>query len=96
MVIGSRLRVLDPTIDPAVEGARLAPRLGSLNGKVLGLFSNYKLNSAKLVDMVGTILSERYQLKGIVRGTYSSGRLMRRDEWQGVERCDVIVLATGD
>jgi len=45
---------------------------------------------------VGDILAERYDLRGVVRGTYSSSRLMRREEWKDVERCDAIILTHGD
>ena len=96
MVIASKLRVLNPISEALVESGAGAPRLDSLDGKVVGLYSNNKLNATKLLDMVGGILDERFKLKGIVRGTYNGSRVMRRDEWKDIEACDAIVLTHGD
>lgn len=96
MVIGNGLRVLDPTEPAVVEPGRLAPRLETLHGKVVGLYSNQKLNATRLLDMVEELLHERFELKGVVRGTYNVGRLMRRDEWKDVEGCDAVILTHGD
>ncbi len=96
MVIASKLTVLDPVEEPIVEPSVLAPRLDTLHGKVVGLYSNDKLNATKLLDMCEDLLHERFDLKGVVRGKYSSGRIMRRTEWEDVERCDAIILTHGD
>jgi hypothetical protein len=96
MTTAQRLRVLDPTVSPAVERSGLAPRLDSLDGKVIGLYSNSKPNAARLVELVGQELGRRYALKGMVRGTYSASHGMRREEWVDIEQCDAIVLANGD
>ena len=74
MVVAERLRVLDPTSEPVIEAGSRAARVDSLDGKVLGIFNNGKLNAPQLLEMVGEVLSERYNLKGIVRGTYSSSQ----------------------
>ena len=95
MSIGSRYKILDPVCEPEPEGATLAPRLDTLDGKVVGLYSN-RVHATKFLDLVSVILSERFNLQDIVRGTYNIARVMRRDEWQDVERCDTIVLANGD
>ena len=97
MTTAQRFRILDPTVAPAEERtSRLAPRLASLDGKVIGLYNNGKLNAAHLLDLVGDQLSERYQIAGVVRGKYNVSRGMRREEWVDIERCDAIVLANGD
>ena len=96
MTTAQRLRVLDPTVSPAVERSGLAPRLDSLDGKVIGLYSNQKPNATRLLDLVGEQLGARYPLKGVVRGVYSASHGMRREEWVDIERCDAIVLANGD
>jgi hypothetical protein len=31
-----------------------------------------------------------------VRGSYDAGRLMRDDEWKGLEDCDAVLLTHGD
>ena len=88
--------MLDPIVEALVEGGRLAPRLDTLNGKVIGLYSNNKSNATRLLDMVGGVLSERFNLKGIVRGNYNGSRVMRREEWKDIDGCDAIILTHGD
>ena len=41
MTIGSRYKILDPVCDPEPEGATLAPRLDTLEGKVVGLYPGF-------------------------------------------------------
>ncbi len=96
MVIDSKLRVLDPVEEPTIEPNSIAPRLDSLNGKVIGLYANTKYKAIELLDMVADELHERYDIKGVVRGRYNTGRLMRGDEWHDTEECDAIILTHGD
>lgn len=98
MVVTERIKVLDPTSEAVVEEGTKAARLDTLDGKVLGLFNNQKLNADKLLEMVGSILSEQYQIKDIVRGTYSSSKHHQWDEWQTkkASQCDVAILTHGD
>ena len=96
MSIASRIRGLDPVTEADVESSPGAPRLDSLDGKVIGLYSNRKLNADRLLDMVSGLLDERFDVKEFVRGTYNGGRVMRRDEWKDIERCDAIILTHGD
>ena len=96
MTTAQQLRVLDPTVSPMVEQSGLAPRLDSLDGKVIGLYNNRKPNAARLLDLVGEELRARYPIKGVLHGVYSASHGMRREEWAGIEQCDAIVLANGD
>jgi hypothetical protein len=96
MLTGTRLRVLDPVQEAVVERARLAARLSTLDGKVLGLYNNGKLNAERILELIGGAVGEQYALKEIVRGSYNPARAMRPGEWVDVERCDAIVLANGD
>ena len=96
MTIASRMTILDPVSDIVEDAATLSPRLDSLNGKVVGLYGNNKMKATELLDMVGGILSERYDLRGIVRGIYNGLRVMRPDEWVDVDQCEAIVLTHGD
>jgi hypothetical protein len=88
--------VLDPTSEAEVEAGARAARLDSLDGKRIGLYQNHKLNAKELMDEVETLLRARYRVAAVVRGSYDAGRLMRPDEWQGVEDCDAILLTHGD
>ena len=96
MTTAQRLRLLDPTVSPTIEPSGLAPRLDSLDGKVIGLYNNQKPNAARLLEAVGEELRERYPVNEFVRGTYSASHGMRREEWSGIEKCDAIILANGD
>ena len=88
--------VLDPCQEPVVEELTLAPRLSTLDGRVVGLYSNEKLNARQLLTLIGAELQERYDLAGIVEGTYVVSRAMEPGEWRDIDSCDAIVLAVGD
>ena len=90
------LEVLDPTSEAVVVPGERAARLDTLEGKRIGLYQNGKLNAKELMDQVEDLLRARYRLGGIVRGSYDAGRLMRADEWKGLEDCDAVLLTHGD
>jgi hypothetical protein len=91
-----RYALLDPTVEPFVPEARLAPRLDTLDGKRIGLWSNVKINAAELLDHVEAVLRERYAIAGTQRGTYNAGRVMRPEEWGDIDGCDAVILTHGD
>jgi len=93
---GSGFEVLDPTSEAQIPPGLRAARLDSLDGKRIGLFQNGKLNARELMDEVEALLRRRHRESGVVRGCYDAGRLMRADEWKGVEDCDAILLTHGD
>ncbi|MEE9284925.1 MAG: hypothetical protein V3V35_04250 [Dehalococcoidia bacterium] len=92
------LVVLDPTSAPLPVDARIAPRPDTLDGKVLGLLDNHKRNAVGLLDGVHELLSQRYELAGVVRA--SKPDVSRPcpqeiiDELAG--SCDLVVTAIGD
>ncbi len=88
-------QVLDPTSEPIIEPGDLAPRLDSLAGKRIGLYANFKLNAVELLDECQELLSSRFKLD-FVRGRYDASRVMRAEEWEGVEDCDAVILTHGD
>ena len=97
MTQGEKLRVLDPVGDLALVELEPAPRLDTLDGKVIGLYGNRKLNAEKLLDKVQGLLAERHQIKSFVRGNYSAGVVHKREEWGGnLDRCDAVILTHGD
>ena len=51
---------------------------------------------ALALGMAGIGIADRNSVAGVVRGSYDAGRLMRADEWKGVEDCDAILLTHGD
>ena len=90
------LQVLDPTSAPIIEPGDPAPRLDSLAGKRIGLYANFKLNAAELLDECAEILSSRYKGVEFVRGQYDAARVMKAEEWVGMEDCDAVILTHGD
>jgi hypothetical protein len=91
--------VLDPTqpsdADNASAGLPLAPRLETLEGKTVGLWSNQKLNASRLLEFIREELAKDYNFS-IVHGTYDPGRLMDDHEWGDLPSCDAVILANGD
>ncbi len=96
MTQGLKLRVLDPVGDVALVELKPAPRLDTLDGKVIGLYGNSKLNAEKLLDMVQRLLAERHPIKAFVRGIYSAGKVHKREDWSDLDRCDAVILTHGD
>ena len=96
MTQAEHVQVLEPITEAVVEPSDPAQRLDALDGKVIGLYQNGKLNAAELMDVVEEILRGRYRLADVVRGSYNAGRVMRPEEWRDVERCDAILLTHGD
>jgi len=96
MPVVQALTVLEPIAESVTNPESLAPRLSTLDGKVIGLYSNKKLNADRLLELVEEELKSRHELAGVVRSTYTGMRLMKRDEWRDVEECDAIILTHGD
>jgi hypothetical protein len=90
------IELLEPVAEPVIEPGHLAPRLDSLQGKRIGLYANLKLNAVELMDQIHELLSKRYQLAGVIRGTYNAGRVMRPEEWGQIDGCDAVILTHGD
>ena len=92
-----KLRVLDPVGELAYVPLQPAPRLDTLDGKVIGLYGNQKLNAEKLLDLVQERLGQRHRIREFVRGQYSAGKVHPREEWgPHLDRCDAIILTHGD
>jgi hypothetical protein len=91
--------VLDPVQQPIAQdpwaALPLAPRLTTLDGKILGLWNNDKLNAVKLLEFIRDELAQRWSFE-VVRGVYAPGNLMPEDGWGEVDKCDAVILANGD
>ncbi len=90
------MKLVDPVVRPTHVALHLAPRLGTLDGKTIGLWSNQKLNANELLACVEQELKSRHDIAGTVWGTYSPARLMQPNEWGRVDECDAVVLTHGD
>jgi hypothetical protein len=92
------MRILDPTVPPDPAESALAPRLPALDGKVLGLLGNGKVNADHLLDLVREGLEARYRLRGVVARAKPSASRVADAETLGelAARCDAVVTAIGD
>ena len=90
--------ILDPTSPPLPVDARLATRPADLNGKVLGLLNNSKLNAANLLDQVGELLSDRYDFAKVIKGSKPNASTPCPEHIvkEFVASCDVLVTSNGD
>ncbi len=89
------LEVLNPVQEAVTSHAGIAPRLGDLSGKVVGLYSNKKLNADRVLAMIAEELAPLGKFT-IKIGTYHAEKEMTDAEWGDVDECDVVVLANGD
>jgi hypothetical protein len=91
------IQMLDP-IAPSVIVEQPAPaRLTTLDGKVVGLYTNTKLNATKVLSMAADIIQERFTPAKFVwvEGRTGLGHDMNdEDHWQ--EPVDVALVAIGD
>ncbi len=92
-------RILDPTGDGGLAAdTTLAPRLGSLRGKTLGLLDNGKPNGSVLLTEIGSYLRERYGLRDVLIYTKSYfGTPVQQTQVEKIlAECNFAVAAIGD
>jgi len=93
------LKILDPTVSPdAAADAVVAKRVADLDGKVLGLLHNGKVNGDQLLDLVRQELDARYGLRDVVVVRKPSASRVAEDEVLDrlARECDAVVTAIGD
>jgi hypothetical protein len=61
-----QLTVLDPSTGPVVPEKKLAPRLTSLDGKVLAVINNGKINSDAFLQSVVDGIRELHTLSDVI------------------------------
>jgi hypothetical protein len=92
------VKILDPTVQPEKAEASLAKRVTGLDGKVLGLLNNSKVNGDRLLAFVRDELATRYDLRDVVVMTKPGASVVADDAMMEAlaSRCDVVVTAIGD
>jgi hypothetical protein len=93
------IKILDPTVSAEeTAGAAVARRVGDLDGKVLGLLHNGKVNADRLLDLVREQLGARYRLRDVVMiRKDSASRVADATDLDRLAReCDAVVTAIGD
>ena len=92
-------------LDESGPRNRLAPRPATLDGKTIGLLPNWRPSAVEILRAIGTLLGERYRLKGMVMEQpvrelpIRTGKLLdtMRDQLDQLsKRVDVVITATGD
>ncbi|MBK02585.1 MAG: hypothetical protein CL464_09055 [Acidimicrobiaceae bacterium] len=63
------MELLNPSHEQQRSGSAPPPRLGTLEGAVIGVISNGKENTVPFFDRVESILRERYGVAEVVRRT---------------------------
>ncbi len=92
------LSILDPTIGPEPMEVTMALRLDTLDGKVICLLDNGKLNADKILDLVEKQVAKRYNLAGVVRKqkpNISRGAPQEMLD-EIAEECDFAIVGIGD
>lgn len=93
------LKILDPTVSPdETADVVAAKRIGDLDGKVLGLLHNGKVNGDRLLDLVREQLAARYGLRDVVVVRKPSASRVAEDAVLDrlARECDAVVTAIGD
>jgi hypothetical protein len=92
------VKILDPTVAPERAEAVTAKRETSLDGKVLGLLNNSKVNGDRLLALVREELAARYDIRDVVMMTKRGASVTADDAMLEAlaSRCDVVVTAIGD
>jgi hypothetical protein len=91
--------ILDPTgATDATADTTLAPRLATLDGKVLALLDNGKPNGAALLQEVARQLRMRHALRDVLMYTKPYfGTPVEPTQTQRIfEECDFAITAIGD
>lgn len=93
------IKILDPTVSAEESaGAVVAKRVGGLDGKVLGLLHNGKVNGDQLLELVREQLGARYHLREVVIVRKPSASRVAEDAVLDrlARECDAVVTAIGD
>ena len=105
MAVLTMVSPLPVYLDEQLVGAGLAPRPGSLEGKVLGLLPNWRASAVEILQGVGAALHQRFRFKEIIMEQpmreipVSKGRIIdgMREKLDGIaSRIDIAIAATGD
>lgn len=92
-------------LDEIADASKFAPRPATLDGKVLGLLPNWRPSAVHILNSLGNLLQERYQLKAVVMEQpvrelpLRAGKLLDTMNEQLdslVGRVDVVITASGD
>ena len=92
------VKILDPTVAAEPTESSTAKRSATLDGKVLGLLANGKVNGDRLLDLVADELRARYDVREVLRVKKRGASVVAEDTIfeHLASRCDAVVTAIGD
>ena len=97
MATPEAILMLDPIVASPTAELAAPERLATLDGKVIGLYSNTKLNANRVLGMAAEIIRERFEPARfvLVEDNIDLGHDMT-DEKHWREPVDVALVAIGD
>jgi hypothetical protein len=90
------IRLYDPTAQPRVIAATLAPRLTSLAGARIGILDNSKANAGTLMLAVARILQERHGAGAIVKRDKPVAGPPSPEALAALAECDLALVGSAD
>ncbi|MBW2145788.1 MAG: hypothetical protein JRG73_15620 [Deltaproteobacteria bacterium] len=89
-------QLLNPRGIFRLEENPIAPRLASLNNKIVGFIDNSKVNADMFLNRIQELLSKIYTFPEILRIRKSTGSVPASFPQEFFERCDFAINAFGD
>ena len=86
----------DPTAEPRILAAGLAPRLASLEGTRAGILDNSKANAGTLMLAVVQRLKERYGVTEVVKCEKPVAGLPKPEVLEALSKCDFALVGSAD
>ena len=91
------LVVLDPSVGEEVRARTRAPRLGSLEGKRVGLMTNHKPMADVLLTFIGELLQSRYGVEWELIDKLDPSRIASREILDSMSaKNHAIITGVGD
>ncbi len=90
------VRLYNPTAQPRVIAAALAPRLTTLAGKRIGILDNSKANAGTLMLAVTKILQERYGAAEFVKRDKPVAGPPSPEALAALSQCDLALVGSAD
>ena len=91
------ITVLNPTSGSDIQPVRLARPLPSLDGQLIGVLDNGKVNSDRILQYAAEILRERYHVRELLwRRKHDFSRPAPAALLAELSACDAIIAGVGD
>ena len=95
---GQTILVLDPTAKANIPEREMAPRVDSLEGKVVGFLHNFKPNADLVLERIEELLCERFRVKEVMRRRKTNAASGAPPEVieELADQCDLVINGVGD